>query len=193
MTIGGETAKSVNSNYALQDLIVENLPQVEKAVRIAPRGKSLITYEESDLEFIEEGFIFGEETVFDVFDFQFISGDQSTALNSPFSMVITQPIAEKYFKQNNSIGKVLRLDNNKSFKITGVIEPLPVNSHFHFDFLASLKSTEGWYPPVMFEHWGRQWLYSYLLLKEGASSREVERQMVPVLDTHGPPLLKQLK
>ncbi len=191
MTIGGQTAQAVSSNYALQDLVVENIPQVQSAARIAPRRKSLMTNKELDLEFIEDRFFFGEETIFEVFDFEFISGNANTALKNPFSLVITEPMAEKYFKGDNPIGKVLILDNDKTFKVTGVIAPLPINSHFHFDFLASLKSTEGWYPPVMFEHWGNMWMYSYLLLKEGADYQEVERQMGPMLDTHGPAALKQ--
>ena len=191
MSNGNELVKGANVNYVLQDLLTENFPQIESAVRITPLRKSLVKNEDASLEVIENAFYLAEPSLFRMFDFEWVNGDPATALNDPFSLVVTDVTAEKYFGNDNPIGQVLTLNNDKTFKVTGVIKPLPANSHFHCDFIGSLSSTKGWYNPIMFEHWGNIWLYSYLLLREGTDHMDLERQFVQMLDTHGPPALKQ--
>ncbi|MEQ9422981.1 MAG: ABC transporter permease [Cyclobacteriaceae bacterium] len=190
-TNGGEVQQAAAVNYALQDLLIDNFPQIEKAGRLAPRGKSLLTNPENELEFVEERFFFAEQSMVEIFDLEFLSGDPAAALGEPFNILLTEAMAQKYFKDQNPIGKTLQLDGDKTFKVSGVIKEAPINSHFHYDFLASFNSTKGWYRPVMFEHWGNIWMYSYLLLKDGADFQDLERQFVQMLDTHGPPALKQ--
>ena len=90
------------------------------------------------------------------------------ALNAPFDIVITKSLAEKYFGKNTSaIGKTLRTVYD-TYKVTGVIEDVPRNSHLRFDMLISLstflRSNQNGQP-----NWGSFINYTYVLLKPGAS------------------------
>ena len=92
-----------------------------------------------DKTFKEERWTSVDSTFFDVFTFNFLMGSSEGALNKPNTVVITRSMASKYFGDEDPMGKMMKADN-ENYMITGVIEDMPSNSHFHFDFLASLKS-----------------------------------------------------
>jgi hypothetical protein len=116
----------------------DNYPEVENAVRFFNTGRNL--YKKDDKQFYEERFFMTDSTVFDMFSYEFIEGDPVTALDNPFSLVITQEIAKKYFGDQSPIGLSLQNQQGEEFKITGLIKDVPLNSHFRFDALIS-KST----------------------------------------------------
>lgn len=88
-------------------------------------------------EFYESQLYLADSTVFWVFTHDFIYGDPRPALVEPYSLVITASTARKYFGTRNPIGEVVHNAENETFKITGVIEDLPGNSHLKFDGLIS--------------------------------------------------------
>ena len=93
----------------------------------------------------ENRLFFAEEDFFDVFTMNIIQGDPNTMLRDPFTIVITDEMAEKYFGSVNPMGKTLIFDRSGQkvdFKITGIISRMPTNSHFHADFLASFSTYE---------------------------------------------------
>ncbi|HMB89349.1 MAG TPA: ABC transporter permease, partial [Rhodothermales bacterium] len=170
--------------YLLQPLIREEFPQVEQAVRLAETSQ-VVRYD--DQQFTEDDFFFADSTVFDVFSFDFIQGDPATALNQPFSVVITAPTAYKYFGEADPLGQTLTVDNARTFMVTGVIKEVPANAHFHFDFLAALSSTRSWYGQSMFTHWGSVWTYTYLLLAENTTPDDLAAQLDAFVKRHLPP------
>ena len=101
-------------------------------------GIDQTSYKNGDKEFHEKDFYLADSTVFDMFTYELISGDPATALDNPFSMVVTDKIAAKYFgNAANARGQSLQNSGNESFKVTGVIKDVPLNSHFRFDALIS--------------------------------------------------------
>src|SRR5688572_7350107 len=113
-----------------------NYPEVKNAVRIFGTGKEL--YKNGDLQFYEDDFAFADSTVFDMFTYEFINGDMATALDNPFSIVLTESIAKKYFSSAaDAFGKSLQNEGKEEFKVTGVIKDVPLNSHLRFDALIS--------------------------------------------------------
>ena len=66
-----------------------------------------------------------------------IIGNPGTALEAPNTVVLTQETAQKYFGNNNPIGKVLTFNNKDKFTVTGVCRKNPTTTHFQFDFLIS--------------------------------------------------------
>src|SRR5688572_11599663 len=113
----------------------DNYPEVKNAVRFFRMGRTL--YKNGDQQFYEERFFLADSTVFEMFTYEFIKGDPATALDLPFTMVITEPIAKKYFGESDPIGQSLQNQQNEEFKITGVIKDVPNNSHFRFNGLVS--------------------------------------------------------
>jgi len=149
--------------------VVQDYPEVEACVRFIPAGRELFKYE--DKEFFEEDFVFADTNVFDVFTYEFIQGDPSTALNEPNTIVLTKDVAAKYFGKDDPMGKSL-VNGEDIYKVTGVINNIPYNSHYRFDALASRKSL-----PVEMGSWGNFGVFTYILLPESVNYKEFEAKI----------------
>lgn len=150
--------------------LVNDFPEVENAARLSlwPR-KYLVSYKEK--KFLEKGIIFADNSIFDIFTFSHMAGNLKTALNEPFSIVITRDIAEKYFGEKNPIGESLGFAVwKKDFKITGVIENCPPNSHFKYRIIASMLS----YQEDDSSSWRSHNCFTYITLKKGCSPSQPE-------------------
>jgi len=150
-------------------------PEIEHVTRIKPPdSRWLIGYGEK--KFYERGFFFADSTVFDIFSFSLLRGNSRTALKEPYSLVITESMALKYFGDDDPIGKVLKGDNRYDFKVTGVMQDIPHNTHFRCDFMASMITLEK--NPDIYRDIAEEWVdhdfYTYLLLREGVSPSELE-------------------
>jgi putative ABC transport system permease protein len=88
-------------------------------------------------KFNEVDFAFVDAAVFEIFDFEFVKGNPQNALDDPFTVVITESTAEKYFGKEDPIEKSLKVNGGYDIHVTGVIKDLPSASHFHFNFLTS--------------------------------------------------------
>lgn len=133
--------------------------------------------------FHEERFFFCDPAVFMVFTFPLIQGSPEHALVQPFSLVITEEAATRYFGKENPLGKTLTVNigGEHEYRITGIVKNVPRNSHFRFDFLASLSSlaeTQG----HIFLDWQRAGFYTYLLLPGNYNNPgELERKFPALL------------
>lgn len=135
----------------------DNYPEVENAVRFFQMSRNL--YKNGDQQFYEAEFFLADSTVFDMFDYEFVKGDPATAIDLPFSIVLTEKIAKKYFGDADPVGQSLQNQQNEEFKITGVIKDLPTNSHFRFDALVSRNTR-----PQNRGSWGNFGVFTYIQL-----------------------------
>lgn len=148
----------------------EEFPEVEKIVQFSGRADLLLTYGETTLQ--EDGVFFMDSTVFDVFSWKLLQGDPKTALVAPFSIVLTESTAKKYFGDEDALGKTLKGSesagraNAGDYTVTGVMADVPSNSHFTFNALLSL-STFKLSNPGVFDAWGYVDFYTYFLVNEG--------------------------
>lgn len=139
----------------------DNYPEVVNAVRFNGMGRGL--YKNGDLQFYETDFHMADSTVFDMFTYKFLAGDPSTALDMPFSMVLSERTAKKYFGNAiDALNQTLTNQQEEDFKITGVIEDVPLNSHFRFEGLVS-QSTR----PQQIGGWGGFGTVTYIQLPAG--------------------------
>ena len=167
--------------------LVNDYPEIEHAVRLRPPGSRwLVRYEEK--RFYEKGFFYADSTVFDVFTLPLVKGHPKTALTAPNTVVFSETMVKKYFGDEDPIGKMITADNVYKFTITGIMRDLPQNSHFHFDFLASyatLPADSLYGEPATFQTAGFSHnFYTYLLLKEGYPSVELEKKFPDFLDKY---------
>ncbi|GAF70959.1 unnamed protein product, partial [marine sediment metagenome] len=100
--------------------LADNLPEIKDFVRIFPMDSEIIEYDNK--QFKEKNIPFADPALFRIFSFQFVSGDSETALDKPFTTVISEKFAKKYFDKENPIGKVLKLGNEYDYTITGVMK-----------------------------------------------------------------------
>ena len=123
----------------LADAMAKDLPEVRAATRIYQanyRGDNVyVKYDKK--QFKEENFYYADSTVFEVLTIPLIRGDQKTALKEPNSMIVTTEMAVKYFGTEDPMNKMLMLQDGVLYKVTGVCQKWPENSHFLFDYLDS--------------------------------------------------------
>jgi putative ABC transport system permease protein len=141
----------------LAEELRDNYPEVENAVRFFGMNRNL--YKNKDLQFYEEDFYLADSTVFKMFSYELTKGDPATALDMPFSIVITEKIAKKYFGEMDPMGQSLQNQQKEEFKITGVLKNIPSNSHFRFDALVSRNTR-----PQNQGSWGNFGVYTYIQL-----------------------------
>ncbi|NIR49132.1 FtsX-like permease family protein [candidate division KSB1 bacterium] len=166
----------------LAPAMVDAFPVVQKAIRIMPDDMSISRGREK--RFKEDRVFFVEPEFFNIFSFPLIKGNPETVLDDPQSLVITEEMAQKYFGNENPVGQVLTVHGEEvlDLKVTGIVESAPANSHFHFDFLLSFKLVEMFSGRM--DNWSTNWLYTYLLLDEGASARNLQVQLPDFFETH---------
>lgn len=175
-TSGGGTTPWAITKAEWSRILPESLADIEEGVSIIPTFgfNSLIEYE--DKRFLEERFLWADSSLLTLFDLELIRGEESTALREPYTMVIPERTAKKYFGDADPMDQVLRRDNESDYRITGVLADPPENMHFHFDFVAS--STSGG------DDWDIFWAYTYLLLSPGADPGVVQAQFNDLIRTH---------
>ncbi|MGZ3924684.1 MAG: ABC transporter permease [Flavisolibacter sp.] len=170
LKFGGEAHIMAVCPDPLAATMVRDYPEVENAVRFRSYGPSLVKKGNENIK--EERIIYADSTVFSVFTLPMVAGNPKTALAEPNTVVITESTAKKYFGTTNVLGKVLRFDNTRDNKITGVIKDVPQNSHFNFDFFVSLAGSE--------EARRNIWLsfnfVTYVLLRENADRKAFENK-----------------
>ena len=159
---------------------------VAATTRITDGCGSLI--EANGKKFEEERFYFGEQASFDIFSWDFLYGDPSSALVDPATVVITQSTAERYFGRSDVIGEMMIFRNygmEVPMKITGVAFDIPENSHFTWDFMLSFASVEEAFGREnMMRNWGSNNYSTYVLLEEGHEISEMVDGMPAFLDKH---------
>ncbi|MBU8892838.1 MAG: ABC transporter permease [Bacteroidales bacterium] len=158
----------------------QEIPEIEDAIRFAYTGNLLLKYEENS--FFESGIAAVDSTIFDVFSFPLSLGNQNEALTKPYSMVLTKEIAEKYFGQENPLGKIIRVDNQYEFTVTGVLKEIPNNSSIRFKILVPFDfcKTLGYYS----DHWGSNSIQTFVKLKSGSDPKPVDKKLTDVVKSH---------
>ncbi len=172
------------------ELIKEDYPDdVEHAIRFFDVSP-LISYQDKHL--IQDRFFFADADVFEVFSWNMIQGDPSTALTSPDGLVITESMAKVYFGDEDPIGKALEFSlqgTEMVFQVNGVIEDVPENSHFKYDFLASMQPVVQFYGgyEAMMQNFGSNNFSTYLLLSEQTIPEDLEAKFPALMDKIFPP------
>jgi putative ABC transport system permease protein len=135
----GDTEPYASAPFPLGTFIKQHYPFAENVVRISGGLNGDLSFGDKNLSV--HGF-FTDADFFELFGFELLSGNTSTALSEPNSMVLTQKTSEKYFGKENPVGRIVTFGGIDDFKITGVIKPPPGKTHLEFDLLASNVSMQ---------------------------------------------------
>lgn len=157
----------------LATMLLDNFPEVERSIRLK---KWSATISKNGKQFHESKFYFSEPAIFELFSFEIIAGDLETALSEPNTVLITQTVAQKYFGDQQPLGKTLALNDSTDLQITGVIKDIPENSHFSAEFIASFKTYESFTDPKWLNTWRSSIYYTYVLLEENHSAAAFEEK-----------------
>jgi putative ABC transport system permease protein len=160
-----------------------DFPEIEKVVRFMSPISILLQH--GDRRIQQDSLLFMDSTAFDVFSWKMLYGDSHTALIAPMSIVLTRTVAEKFFGNTNPVGQILRADNSDNLLVTGVMEDVPTNSQFTFGGLISMATNRKQNPGI-YDAWGYVDFYTYLLLKNNADIRPLQKQATAFVNRHDP-------
>lgn len=173
----GIDVRVARSARELGYILKEEFPEVQAVTRANDWSHTLIRYENNGTEvsFYEEHVVRTDSTYLQVFDHKFLAGNPATCLNGVHNVVITKSTAERYFGDENPLDKSLLIDGD-TWKITGVIEDVPDNTHLKFDFLLSgLSKSREWVIDqgvVKSEAFWNPDVFTYLLMTENYDSQD---------------------
>jgi len=163
--------------------LVSSFPEVEEMTRLF-KFSGQVVVEIADAKFSERSWFTTEDTnFFDVFDFEFIAGDKLTALKEPFSVVLPESVAKRYFGEENALGKNIKLQEIGEVRVTGIIKDIPKNSHLQFDLLFSkILVDDEW--KAYLNDWQEFDAFTYVVLKEENSINQVEANIPALTEKH---------
>ncbi|MEP6712016.1 MAG: ABC transporter permease [Ferruginibacter sp.] len=156
-------------DIAVGEGIKNNFPEVKAFTRISGTS-DFVKYE--DRQFKETKLAFADSNLLQMFSIPLVEGDATEALVQPNSIVVSKAFAIKYFGSTAVVGKTLSIGTAKtSYKVTGVIDKVPDNSHFHFDAFLSLSSLH-----IVHNTWSNVGNYTYLLLNKNVDAKLLEKK-----------------
>ncbi len=173
-----------SSNAVAAGTLLKDYPEVENAVRFGIWRNLSVKYK--NRKFVENNAVYADASLFDIFTCNMIKGDPSSALKNPFSVVITEEMAEKYFGNEDPVGKILLMSDRDRYTVTGVIENVPLNSHFRFDIAGSFETLYAGAnssSPVLTD-WMSYNFMTYILLKEGIDYKNLENKFPAMLEQY---------
>ena len=188
-SIGGNEVKGTISPPPLAAALQEDFPEVETVFRFRSYGTEMVHLGERT--FKEEHFIYADSTLFEVFGLQLLAGDAQQALAEPRSLVISRHTAERYFGKNwtpeSLLGTTVRLnDQEEPYRLTGVVENVRSDTHFHFDLFCSLTTSD----EARNGEWTTNNFQTYLVLRPDADPAALATKWQPVIDAYITPQLK---
>ncbi|MGE5317575.1 MAG: ABC transporter permease, partial [Chloroflexota bacterium] len=173
----GIKAPYLSGPYAT-NLLNDFQGEILSAVRVLP-SNGLVTF--GDKAFNEKKLYITDPEFFSFFSFPLVKGNPSTVLKEPYSIVLSESTARKYFGNNDPVNKVLQMDKNYSLKVTGVFKDIPANSHLDFDMVMPLSI---YYKAEWFDVWMNNNNFTYVLLDPHVKKQELEKKFPAFMDKH---------
>lgn len=121
----------------LKDALINDIPEIRNSTK-CNRKFHILGYDSKLFE--EGGFLYADTDFLEIFTFPVITGNPAEALKDPFTLFMTKEMAVKYFGNDDPVGKTIIADNKYLFTVCGILENIPQNSHFHFDFLTGFET-----------------------------------------------------
>ena len=161
----GELEREIATNYpVVHRNFPDQFPEIENSTRLFDSqfsGKKNYVRIEKEV-FTNQKIFYGDSTFFEVFQFDLLSGNPRTALAGAGKVVITRDIALRYFGTIDCLGKMLNINDTEEFMVSGVMDNIPLNTHFYFDALVAMEN----HPFEKQAEWNGLVFATYFLLKE---------------------------
>lgn len=169
------------SSAPLADRFRNDIEEIESITRLQPTSR---TIKYGDKIFRENAMMFADSTFFDVFDFVVQQGNLNTMLVHPFSIVLTEETAIRYFGEHKVLGGTVLEEklmiNKDAYQVTGIVENVPGNSHFTFDMLVSMTTNNDALNPI----WLNMNYFTYLKLRGGTEAEQLSGKLTDIVLTN---------
>jgi putative ABC transport system permease protein len=178
---GTHEQKVALSMGGMGPFLLTDFPEIIAYARFWNRGKELLV--KNDTRLLIPNVAFVDSTYLDLFDFEVVKGDRSAALDRPYSMLVSQKTALKFFKNADEAMNNTLNWRDKEYKITGILKDVPENSHMQFDVLVSM-ATAIVEDKDFNRQWGGNFLNTYLLLQPNTDIKAMEGKFPAFLQRH---------
>lgn len=180
--LSGSEPASTDTPAILKKLMQDRYPEIEEFLLVYETSGEFISISRINPFFDEDG-IYAEQSIFDIFNYQFIEGNKASALLEPLSIVLSESMAKKLFPGESALDKTVLIEKKYSLKVTGVYSDLPENSTIRPSYIISFSSVEqvkNWQEPE--NSWNT--LSTYVLLKNGADQKILNTKIARVLQEY---------
>ncbi|MCP4726578.1 MAG: FtsX-like permease family protein [bacterium] len=167
--------------YPLAPVLKTDFPEIIDASRFIELSRIIVKHEETG--FYESGVVGVDPSFFSMFSFPFVKGDSETALSDPYSIVMTESMAEKYFEGEEPVGKIINLENAHDLTVTGIIRDVPENSSVKFDILIPyefLKRTGRGYEA----DWDGNEIITFVQLVDNTEQEDINPKIAGLIKSH---------
>ncbi|HEY6977236.1 MAG TPA: FtsX-like permease family protein [Chitinophagaceae bacterium] len=162
-----------------------DFPEIQKMTRLLNFGTVPLRYKDKLID--EQNVYFADEHLSDVFTVDVVKGNPKTALKDPFSVMLTEETAKKYFGNEDPINKVIRANNQFDVKVTGVYKAFPSNAHMHPGMMISfntLRDSAVYGEENLRTNWGNNSFFTYIVLPKGYNIANMKSRFPAFLDKH---------
>ena len=185
----GITQPAVGANIA------DAMSEVDAALRLTFPNQVLLR-RGADTPIYAENLRNADPNFFDFFDFPLVAGDPATALQEPYTLILTESLAQSIFKGDNPMGEVLTDGNGVDYTVTGILQDLPENTHLILDAIGSLETVRaqalanqppGSNNPAWVDSWNMVAMPTYAKLSAGASLEGIDERATQFVRDNGVP------
>jgi|WetSurMetagenome_2_1015567.scaffolds.fasta_scaffold00730_7 putative ABC transport system permease protein len=177
------TSRMAQSPALLGPTLKSEYPEIKKFTRVCFTERSSV--KAGGTNKYEDRIIYADSAFFGIFTFKAVAGNVNQFLKKPNSIILTESTAKKYFSNENPLGQIIEINNQYSFEVTGVIQDIPDNSHFKFDFIAPYSSLDKQPVSHYFPQWGATFgSYTYMLADKGFDPKAFEKKTENFFSTH---------
>ncbi len=182
---GNNDFVSLNIPNPAKETLLEEFSQVEAATHFFDRDQMRFEYKDKVL--IEDRVFYAGSDYFKVFSFPMIKGNPENALSEPNQIVLTESSAKKFFGDEDPMGKMIKIQGDNLYEVTGICKDVPSNSHFHFNYLISYSSSS----VSEDSFWVNSQVYTYFVLKHGVDPEKFEEQLTLLVEKYVGPHVEQ--
>lgn len=177
-----QTGTDYQSSSAPMGLALQaTFPEIKASTRVFLDN---LIIQKNETNFTDETIAYADGSLFDVFTLPLLSGEANTVLEAPYTIVLSETAAKKYFGAENPLGKTLMLEGKYPAAVTGLMKDMPHNSHFRVDILVSMSTLLQEWNQNMATNWTRFGFYTYLLLPENYDIAKLSSRLPAFLSQH---------
>jgi len=168
-------------------LLQNDFKEIEDMTRVLQNGNTSFRYEDKILN--EPNVFFADDHFINFFKTDVVKGNPQKALSDPYSVMMTEETAKKYFGNEDPINKLIKINlgNYFDFKVTGIYKPFPSNTHFHPNVMLSfntLNDTVIYGAQNLRTNWGNNSFFTYIRLPKDYNTQKLTAQFPAFLDRH---------
>lgn len=199
LSLSGDKHRDGTSSPPITPMMKASFPEVENYTRVVKidilgAKEHLLRYGERS--FYQTGALYVDSTFFDIFNYHFVQGKPAHALDEPYDVVLSEPVAVRLFGNADAVGKMINIDDSfgkHDFKVTGVIDQSLGRSHIEGDIFINMKSGPAGLSIANNTEWaGNNFLFAYVKLRPGTDPAALEKKLPAFLDKYGADRLKTL-